>query len=135
MQLYLKNLSSFQPIVEKLHPVERVPYHVTILEPIDVALTIKKEAYFYKLYFSYQANISVCCQRCLESFDTTFKRTNEFAISDKLSDVDELFKTQEALLMTNDGINTEDILVDDFILYAPIFHENEEECTLTLTSL
>jgi uncharacterized protein len=84
---------------------------------------------YYKLTLEVESNLTIICQRCLQSFKYSYKNNTNIAICSTEALAEKMLHEYETIVSENALVDLKEVLTDEMHLYTPKNHIDIEACS------
>lgn len=107
---------------------ERLPPHVVAPCMLSCQYRLRAYDHYYLLELISEGEITLLCQRCLDSFSLPYHEESLLAICDSEATAEKLMSLYETMVETSHQIDLVDIVTDELHLSLPEMHAEVSLC-------
>jgi uncharacterized protein len=114
---------------------ERLPSHVITITPVQIVYNLQQYGDYYDLTLKTSCQLTLCCQRCMESFEYSYQNRTQIGLCDSDEVAERIMDQYEPVVLEMDEIPFETIIIDELHLYLPLFHSDEKRCLTVMNAI
>lgn len=110
---------------------KRMPSHVESIGVVHCQYELIKQPDHYQLKLMTQCELTLCCQRCMDSFNYEYQNKTEIGLCDSDKIAEKIMESLDPVVLKGATIPFETLILDELHLYLPLFHQHENLCKLS----